>query len=164
MNDHSECIRAGRFHLWEKTLVRGTFYVATLLGIYAIWPAGPGPALGYAAYVAVSYTLLMRYSVCARCPHLFEVGDCLFVPAPLARVITSPWQGRLKAWEGGIAVIAAVGTAVIPLYWLAAKPLLMAVFLLLTFGYVAGLTAHACKKCRVEVCPLNRNKTLSRLS
>jgi hypothetical protein len=151
------CDNVITFGSGEKLWIRSTFYLSVLIGMYGLWPAGPGPALGYLAFVAVSYGLLMRYSVCARCPHLFVAGDCLFMPASLARKLVSPRSGGLKVWEAGVALAAAVGTVAIPVYRLAAEPLLLALFLGLSLGYVIGLAGHVCRKCQVEVCPCNRN-------
>ena len=151
------------FSFGEKLYIRSTFYLSVLLGMYAMWPSGPGLVLGYGAFVGVSSSLLMRYTVCARCPHLLRADDCLFVPAPLAKMLVSPREGGLTAWEIVIALVAAAGTVVVPVYWLAATPLLLAVFLLLTLGYVIGLKGHVCKKCQVEVCPLNRNADIVRV-
>ena len=145
------------FSLGEKLLIRLSFYLSVLVGVYGMWTASPWLALGYAIFVGVSYTLLMRFSVCARCPHVFVAGDCLFVPASLVKLLVEPRQGRLKGWEGGVAMIAVVGTIAIPIYWLVADPVLLIAFLALSLGYLVGLAGHLCKKCQVEVCPLNRN-------
>jgi len=163
MNDHdfdTPCTRIRKFGFGDKLFIRLTFYLSVAVGVYGMWPAGAMSALGYAAYVAVSYSLLMRYSVCARCPHVFVAGDCLFVPAPLVKLVVAPREGRLKVWEAAIAAAAALGTIAIPVYWLAGDPVLLIAFLALTLGYLVGLAGHVCKKCQVEVCPLNRNPGL----
>lgn len=162
MNDRGACGKVERFGFWEKTIVRLTFFLAILVGAYGMWPAGPGLALGYLAYVLAAYILLMRYTVCARCPHLFRAGDCLFIPAPLAKTFIAPRSGRLNTWEFAVVTAAPLGTVFIPLYWLVAQPLMLAAFLLLSLGCVIFLMRRICsRKCLVRVCPLNRNPEIN---
>jgi hypothetical protein len=161
MNDHGACAHVAGFSFWEKAIVRVSYYLAALVGVYGMWPVAPGLALGYAAFVLGAYYLLMRYTVCARCPHLFQAGDCLFVPAPLAKTFIRPRPGRLNAWEFAILLAAPLGTLLIPLYWLAARPVALAAFVLLNLGCAAYITRRICRrKCRVLICPLNRNPAL----
>lgn len=160
MNDHGACPQVIRFSFGEKTFIRSTFYLSVLIGMYGMWPASPGLALGYGVFVLVAYGLLMRYTVCARCPHLLQAGDCLFLPAPLAKMLVVPREGSLSAAEHVIALAAVLGTILIPVYWLVAEPWLLGVFLLLTLGYAVGLKGHVCKKCQVAICPCNRNPAL----
>lgn len=163
MNDSdftTSCTKVCTFGLGEKLFIRVAFYVAAIVGTYGIWLSSPSLALAYAAYVGIGYGLLMRYSVCARCPHVFVANDCLFMPAPLVKLIVAPRQGRLAVWEAGVAVCAVSGTVAIPLYWLADHTALLVTFLVLTGCYFVGLVGRICKKCQVEVCPLNRNNAI----
>lgn len=155
-----DCSNVCTFGFGEKLFIRSAFYLAFLVGAYGIWLSSAALALSYAAFVGIAYLLLMRYTVCARCPHVFVAGDCLFVPASLVKMFVSPRQGRLTMWEGVIAVVAVAGTAAIPIYWLAAQTALLGLFIALTFAYLVGLVGRICKKCQVEVCPLNRNSML----
>lgn len=152
------CGSGRTFSRGDKLLVSGTFYGSIAVGAWGIWPTSPGAALGYLAYALIGYVLLMRYTVCARCPHLFEENDCLFVPVPLAKTFVKPRQGPLQRWEYLLALCVAGGTIIIPLYWLIHTPLTLIAYLILTATCIASLKRRICTKCRVEVCPMNRNR------
>lgn len=78
------------------------------------------------------------------------------MPAPLIRRIVSENSGPLRPWEMSILLAATLGTNLIPIYWLWPNPWLLALYILCVGGYTLMLALHICKKCRVEVCPLNR--------
>ena len=155
---NGSCGSGGTFSWGEKLFVVGTFYGFIAVGAWGIWPASPGAALAYVAYALVSFFLLMRYTVCARCPHLFEENDCVFVPVPLVKTFVKPRQGPLKWWEYLIVLCAPGGTVLIPLYWLIHAPLTLIVYLILAVTCIGTLKRRICTKCRVEVCPMNSNR------
>lgn len=141
----------------EKLIMRTIFVLSVVLGAYGIGRTSPLSAAAYAAFALVGYFMLMRHTVCSRCPHLHVADDCLFVPASLVKKHVILKKGPLGTGELIIILVAILGTAGIPIYWLAADTTLLMVYLALNAGYVLGLVGRICKKCQVEVCPLNRN-------
>lgn len=132
------CDKVPGFGFWEKFSIRTAFYAAIALGAWGAWTT-PGPGIGpvsgpvlavlYVAYALGSYTLLIRYSVCPRCPHLAEADDCVFVPAPAAKAIVDKRRtGKLRPLELAVAVAAGSGTALLPLLWLPGRAALLAAF------------------------------------
>ena len=155
MEERKACDRT--FSLGEKLLLRTTFVLSILSGAFGIWLTSPAVAVAYLAFAAVSYFLLMRYSVCARCPHLFEADDCLFLPAFLVRKFVARREGQLSWWERLILDSAVIGTAVIPVFWLYSIPWLLLYYVAVTVGFGYVLIRFVCaRKCEVDVCPLNK--------
>lgn len=156
MSESKDCTVC-TFSLGEKLLIRTTFVLSILLGAVGIWMFRPGVAVAYLAYAVVSYFGLMRYTVCSRCPHLFQANDCLFLPVGLAKRFVLRREGELTAWERLLLDSAVIGTAVIPLFWLISVPMLLVLYVLVTVGCGVAIVKLVCsKKCRVDVCPLNK--------
>ncbi|QGY40457.1 hypothetical protein GM415_10070 [Pseudodesulfovibrio cashew] len=154
---HISCENVCTFGSGEKLILRTLFYVSALLGAYGIAKTSLVLAVAYVAYALISYFMLMRHTVCSRCPHLFVADDCLFVPASLVKNFVIPKKGALSTGELLIVLFAVLGTAGIPIYWLAADTTLLVIYLALNAGFTLGLVGRICKKCQVEVCPMNRN-------
>jgi hypothetical protein len=162
--DDSRCGTVCTFSFREKLFARTTFSLGIVVGMYGIWLFSPALALAYLAYAVGSYFLLMRCTVCARCPHLFQADDCLFAPASSVKRFVAPRSGALNAWEHLILICAAFGTAAIPVYWLAFSPWLLVLYAVLAGGCFLGLVMRICRKCQVDVCPMNRNVDIVRSS
>ncbi|BBD09281.1 hypothetical protein [Desulfovibrio ferrophilus] len=155
-SEHGQCAKVGGFSLKEKLFAQGTFNLAVIIGAYGMWVLSPILALGYLVYALGSFTLLMRYTICARCPHLLQAGDCLFLPASLARkIIATDRSGPLGLGEKIILYAAFVGTFLTPVILLS-SPLLFWGYILFAGGCLVGLVLHFCKHCHNAVCPLNR--------
>lgn len=156
MDLENGCSDVCTFSLGEKLIVRSSFFVGVAIGAYGMWLANAWLAVGYLLYAAVGYSLLMRYTVCSRCPHVLVANDCLFIPASLVRAFVAKRTGELLGWEKGILLCAVIGTAGLPLYWLLSDITLLSVYLLSTIGCFVVLYLRMCKrKCQVVVCPLN---------
>lgn len=159
LNKSDSCSKICTFGFGEKLFTRITFFLSIAIGFYSIWLSSPIFAAGYLGYACVGYFLLMRFTVCARCPHVFVANDCLFIPAWLVKIYVAKRTGELQIWEKAILFGAVCGTVVIPLYWLKADLLLLAFYLAVTVGCFGFLYTRICKeKCQVEVCPLNRRR------
>ncbi|MCJ2164209.1 MULTISPECIES: hypothetical protein [unclassified Pseudodesulfovibrio] len=162
ITDHGGCGTVCTFSFTDKLLARTTFSLGMAVGMYGIWLSSPTFALAYLVYAVGSYFLLMRYTVCARCPHLFQANDCLFAPASSVKRFVAPRSGPLTVRERLILVCAVFGTAAIPVYWLVFSPWLLVLYALLAGGCFLGLVMRICRKCQVEVCPMNRNVDIVR--
>ena len=157
IDEPKQCDSPCTFAVGEKLFVRTTFVLSVLLGAWGIWGSSPGAALGYMAYAVFSYFLLMRFTVCSRCPHYLVAGDCLFMPVRWVRLFVRPRHGELTWWERLVLDSAVLGTAVIPLFWLVSVPLLLILYLIVTVGCGLFLVRRICsRKCRVGICPLNK--------
>lgn len=145
------------FSLAEKILFQGAFYLGLAMGFLGLWAAGPLWALGWLACAVAGFTLLVRYTVCARCPHLSRAGDCLFLPPSLVRRLAAPGRAGALNWvEKGI-FFGAFGVTVLgPVPWLVHRPAYLAVYVLLWSAFLAGMLLKVCRKCAVTACPLNR--------
>lgn len=150
------CGEVPGFSFGEKAVIRVAFKLGIFLGAWGIWPTSQSIAIGYAAYAVISYTLLMRYTVCTRCPHLLVAGDCLFMPAPLVKLLVTDRKGPLSLAEHFILVLA-IGGAAIPIYWLLNQPILLGAYAVVTGGWMAGLYLRICPRCQVEECPLKKH-------
>lgn len=73
-----------KFTLREKVLTRTTFNLGILIGAYGLYLESGWLAAGYIFFAFIGTLLLMRYTVCPRCPHLYVADDCLVLPVPLA--------------------------------------------------------------------------------
>ncbi|BCS87598.1 hypothetical protein [Pseudodesulfovibrio sediminis] len=162
MTKDSGCSNVCTFSFKEKLFARTTFILGVLIGAYAIWLSSLVLALVYLGYAVGSYYLLMRYTVCSRCPHLFQADDCLFAPAPIVQTFVSARSGPLNGWERLILFGAVFGTVAIPVYWLVSSLWLLSLYVIFSGGCFLGLVLRICKKCQVEVCPMNRNADLGR--
>lgn len=154
-----ECDQDLRFSIMEKCIAGVLFNGGVLVGTWGIWLESPGLALAYLAYALGSFTLLMRYTICPRCPHQLEADDCLFVPPKLARrIIDRQRKGPLPLWQIGIFYAAFVGTFLIPVPFLLDHGMLLLVYAALIGGLLAAFRFHFCsRRCRVAICPLNKN-------
>lgn len=128
----TDCGSVKGFSTGEKIFAQGTFNAAVIIGAYGMGLQSPLLALIYVVFAIGSFTLLMRYTICARCPHLLVAGDCLFLPASLAmKVISEQHTGPLTGWGKVILYCAPLGTMLIPVYWLLSSPILLGCFLFL---------------------------------
>jgi len=156
----TDCGSVKGFSAGEKIFAQGTFNGAVIIGAYGMALQSPLLALAYVVFAIGSFTLLMRYTFCARCPHLLVAGDCLFLPASLAKkVISKQHSGPLSGREKIIMYSAPLGTICIPVYWLLPSPVLLACFFIFAGACVLGLRMHFCKECQTIVCPMNARRT-----
>ncbi|MBU1002507.1 MAG: hypothetical protein KKE73_08285 [Proteobacteria bacterium] len=155
-NEKTACAKVGGFSVGEKIFAQVTFNLSVFIAAYSLWLVRPIFAVAYLVYALGSFTLLMRYTICARCPHLFQAGDCLFLPASLARkIVASDRSGPLGFAEKTLLIGAFAGTFLPPIFWLS-SPLLFGGYVLMAGGCILGLLLHFCRHCHNMICPLNR--------
>jgi hypothetical protein len=149
-----------KFTLWEKFSVQFSFWAGIASAAYGLSLSNVILGVIYPLIALSAYFLLMRYTVCPRCPHLNIAGDCLQVPVRLTKIIVSPNRtGPLNLQEKIIFNFAWYGSLLIPIYWLLSTPIFLAAFL---FLYGGGLLLQTklrfCPKCENKICMKNKNQ------
>ena len=149
-----------KFTSLEKFSVQFSAFAGITAATYGLCLTNIYIGIAYPLYVLISYFLLMRYTVCPRCPHLLVADDCLQVPTRLTKIIISNKRnGPLNQYEKIIFNLAWYGSLLIPIYWLFSKPIILVAFLILYGGGVLLLTKlHFCSRCEIKICMKNRNK------
>ena len=144
----------GTFTFWEKFSVQFSFWVGITTATYGLYLSNAYIAIVYPLYVAVSYFLLMRYTICPRCSYLSVADDCLQLPTRLTKIIISTDRsGPLSRYEKFLFNNAWYGSLLIPIYWLLSEPLILVAFLFFYGGGLLLLTKlYFCPKCANEVC------------
>ena len=82
-NDNKELI--GKFSFLEKLYAYSTFNIGIFIAAYGLFIQNKTLAVIYLFYSYIGIFLLMRYTVCPRCPHLLEANDCLNLPASITK-------------------------------------------------------------------------------
>ena len=161
--EHSNSI--GTFTLWEIFSVQFSFIAGITAATYGLSLSNINLGIAYLLYVLITYLLLVRYTVCPRCPHLLVADDCLQLPTRLTKIIISTKRnGPLNRYEIIIFNLAWYGSLLIPIYWLLSKPIILVAFIVLYGGGVLLRTKlHFCSKCENKVCTKNRNKYALRI-
>jgi hypothetical protein len=127
---------------------------------YGLFLINGGLAISYLLYAYGGILLLIRYTICPRCPHLNKANDCVQLPAPMMKkIISSPRRGVLNRYEKILFVLVLYGNFMLPLYWLAAQPIVLILFIALFGGHLVGLRLHFCRNCQNAICIQNRNKS-----
>ncbi len=154
-----ECDVVPGFSLGEKICAHATLYGGVFAGTYGIFQSSPVVAVSYLLMVLVGFILLVRYTVCSRCPHLLEAGDCLFLGPELMRRLFSPnHTGPLHAWQYAIFFGTFGVTMLVPLWFLPRAPVPIVVCIVLMAAMMVMLRWRVCTKCHTTVCPLNARR------
>lgn len=148
------------FTLKEKIFAQFAYNGGVIVGAIGLYTVNPIIAVGFLLYAYVGITLLMRYTVCPRCPHLLVAGDCVQLPAAAVKVIiSSSRKGQLNLMEKTLFFAVLYGNLVLPIYWLLSEPIYLAAFLIIYGGgSLLGLHLHFCRRCENIVCVQCRNK------
>ena len=154
-NGHS----VGKFTLLEKLFAYSTFNLGIFIGAYGLSINNKVFAIMYLVYSYVGILLLMRYTVCPRCPHLHRDKDCINLPASLTKkIISSTRKGPLTISEKILFCFVLYGILIIPIHWIASYTYILIAFIVLYGGYLLGLNLHFCPECDNRCCIQNRNK------
>ncbi len=145
------------FSIWEKLYAQLSFNGGIIIGAYGLLQHSKALAVIYVLYSYVGILLLMRYTVCPRCPHLHEAGDCLQLHPSLTKRIISPnRKGPLNIYEKFLFVIVLYGILIIPIYWIASNLIVLILFLLFYGVMLLGLWLYFCRNCKNTSCIQNR--------
>ncbi len=145
------------FTLKEKMYAQLSFNGGVLIATYGLYLHSPVLAIAYFLYAYVGILLLIRYTVCPRCPHLHVAGDCLQLhPSIVKKIISKNRNGHLNIYEKVLFVIVLYGILILPVYWISSNSVVLILFLLLYGGLLLSLHLYFCRKCRNVVCIQNR--------
>lgn len=149
------------FTVKQKLYAQISFNGGVLVGTYGLYQHNTPLAVIYLLYSYIGILLLMRYTVCPRCPRLLVAGDCLQLPPFLTRRIISPnRKGPLNIYEKGLFISVLYGIFIIPVYWIASNLIVLILFLLCYGGLLLSLWFYFCRDCRNKSCVQNRNGKL----
>jgi len=73
MNNLIDC-KSLKFSLKEKIITQCGFHGGILIGAYGLY-LSHSYAIAYLLFSYIGISLLMRFTVCPRCPHLFDGND-----------------------------------------------------------------------------------------
>jgi hypothetical protein len=146
-----------RFSFQEKFFAQFTYNAGVIVAAYGLFLNHPSLGIAYLLYSYIGILLVIRYTVCARCPHLNIASDCLQLPAPIMKMIISPNRtGPLNLSEKILFLLVLYGTFVLPIYWIASNIFILVAFLILFGGHLMGLHIHFCRKCQNKSCIQSR--------
>jgi hypothetical protein len=150
------------FSLKEKIFAQFTFNAGVLTAAYGLFLESTILGIAYLLYAYIGIVLLMRYTVCPRCPHLHVANDCVqLLPSIVKIIISSKRKGPLNLFEKVLFVMVLYGILILPIYWIASNMLILVLFLVFYGGTILGLHLHFCPNCQNKVCIQNRNRQLS---
>jgi hypothetical protein len=142
-----------KFTFREKFFAQFTYNAGVMIAAYGLYLKNASFGIGYLIGSYVGILLLIRYTICPRCPHLHVVNDCVNLPAPIMKKIISPKRnGSLSIYEKSLFIIVLYGTFIVPIYWLSSNFVVLAAFLILYGGHLLSLRLHFCKNCENKDC------------
>lgn len=151
------------FSLKEKIFAQVTFNAGIITAAYGLFLNNTILGMAYLVYAYIGIVLLMRYTVCPRCPHLHIANDCVQLHPSIVKIIISPKRkGPLNIYEKILFIMVLYGILIFPIYWIASNVIILVLFLLLYGGgTLLGLHLHFCPNCKNKVCIQNRNRERS---
>jgi hypothetical protein len=152
------------FTLKEKIFAQFSFHAGVLTGAYGIFLSNKILGIAYLLYSYIGIVLLMRYTVCPRCPHLHVANDCLQLHPSITKIIVSPnRKGALNIIEKILFFMVLYGILLLPIYWIASNTIILVLFLLFYGGLLLTMHLHFCPNCQNESCVQNRNENLIKM-
>ncbi len=149
------------FTLKEKIYAQVTFNAGVLTGAYGLFLHNVILGISYLLYSYIGIALLMRFTVCPRCPHLLVANDCVQLPPSMAlAIVSSKRKGPLNIFEKILFIMVLYGILILPIYWIYSNTIIFALFLILYGGQLLGLHFYFCRGCQNRSCIQNCNKNL----
>ena len=149
------------FTLKEKIFAQIGFNAGVLVGAYGLFLNNEILGIAYLLYSYIGIVLLMRYTVCPRCPHLHVANDCLQLHPSITKIIVSPnRKGALNIFEKILFFMVFYGILLLPIYWIASNTIILVLFLVFYGGLLLTMHLHFCPNCQNKSCKQNRNKDL----
>ncbi len=149
------------FTLKEKIYAQFTFNAGVLTGAYGLFLNNTILGISYLLYSYIGILLLMRFTVCPRCPHLHVANDCVQLHPSITKIIVSPKRkGPLNMFENILFIMVLYGILILPIYWIYSNTVIFVLFLIFYGGQLLGLHLHFCRECQNHSCIQNRNKNL----
>lgn len=145
------------FTLKEKIFSQFTYNAGVMVAAYGLYLNNPGLGIGYLVGAYIGIFLLVRCTICPRCPHLHTADDCVNLPAPVMKKIVSPnRKGPMTLFEKSLFLIVLYGTFILPIYWLTSNIIILTAFIILYGSHLLSLKMHFCKNCANKVCIQNK--------
>lgn len=146
-----------KFTYKEKLFAQFTYNTGVMVAAYGLYLKNAGLGMGYLISAYFGIFLLVRYTICPRCPHLLAVNDCVNLSAAIMKkIISTQRKGPLNLSEKILFIVVLYGTFVFPIYWLSSNIFLLIVFVVLYGGHLASLKLHFCRHCVNEYCIQNK--------
>ncbi len=156
MNDLIGC-NSLKFSLKEKIITQCGFHGGILIGAYGLY-LSQSYAITYLLFSYIGIGLLMRYTVCPRCPHLFDGNDCCQLQPQLAKIIVGKRNDRpMNIIEKSLWFVVLYGILIMPIYGLLSNTPYLVAFIAVYGGYLLYLKLHLCKNCQNKACMQNKN-------
>lgn len=143
------------FSITDKVYMRTAIFGYLVVAMIAVYAENAVYGIIYTA-LALIHLLVMLYTLCSHCPHVYVYHDCVFAPAGIIRNIfqyrRQPMDRRDKS-----ALMVMIGISILfPQFFLVKRPLLFGLFWLFVILMGLRFYAHLCKVCRNVSCPCNR--------
>lgn len=149
-----------KFTFKEKLFAQFTYNAGVMVAAYGLYLKNAGLGIGYLLGAYVGIFLLVRYTICPRCPHLHVADDCVNLSASIMKKIVSmKRKGPLNTFEKSLFIIALYGTFIFPIYWLSSNPIILIAFVMLYGGHLLSLKMHFCRNCANKSCIQNPGKS-----
>jgi hypothetical protein len=149
----------GAFTLKEKVFAQFTYNMGVMIAAYGLYLNNKSLGIGYLIGAYMGIALLIRYTICPRCPHLHVANDCVNLPAPIMKKIVSPnRKGPLNVFEKSLFIIVLYGTFILPIYWLSSNMIILIAFIVFYGGHLISLRIHFCENCANTSCIQNRSR------
>jgi hypothetical protein len=156
--EYPNCV-VSTFSIKEKLFAQLTYNAGVIVAAYGLFLNHPSLAFSYLLYAYLGILLVVRYTICPRCPHLNLAVDCLQLPAFIMKRIISPKRkGPLSLPEKILLPIVLYGTFIFPLYWISSNRYILVLFILLFGGHLLGLQLHFCRNCENVNCIQNQKR------
>ena len=141
----------------KKLYAQISFHGGIIIGAYGLFLNSTTLGIAYLLYAYIGIILLMRYTVCPRCPHLLVANDCVQLHPKLTKKIICPnRKGPLNLYEKILFTMVLYGILILPIYWIASNIIILILFLLFYGGLLLGLHLHFCPNCENKICIHNR--------
>ena len=155
---NQQCKEKFTFSAIEKIIAAIPFNASILIGAYGLFLTSWALTVLYLVFSYVGILVMMRYTICPRCPHLLKGNDCLNLPAPFVKkLIAKNRKGPLNNFEKMLHRTVKYGILIIPIYWLLPYLYLLIPFAVFYFIGQVTFIFYFCRQCKNEVCIQNRN-------
>ena len=146
------------FSIREKIFMNGGVMGSVIIGTYGIYLESTLWAIGYVGFVLFAMLVLIGYSLCSRCPYIYEeYTDCLFPPwGKIYRKLYKYRPGKLTFFDKILFFAFFIGMPLFPQYWLVKNYAVLIAFWIVCLPTAAGFVFYECRRCQNLVCPFNK--------
>lgn len=142
-----------KFTLKEKLFAQFTYNLGVMVAAYGLYLNHTSLGIGYLVGAYIGIFLLVRYTICPRCPHLLAANDCVNLSAPIMKMIVSTKRkGPLNTFEKSLFIFVLYGAFIFPIYWLSSNSVILMAFVLLYGAHLFSLKMHFCRNCLNKSC------------